>query len=947
MISKLLLTAFFVTALTMPGFAAGKNQSKPVASDFNKPLVMDSAVKSGKLKNGMTYFIKQNSEPKNRIFLRLVVKAGSVMETETELGVAHFIEHLAFNGTENFEKNDIIHYFEKIGMDFGDGLNAYTSFEETVYTLEIPADDPEILKTSMLILHDWAGAITFPEEEIEKERGVINEEWRLRSLGLQGRTTNAIIPFMMKDSVFEKRLPIGNMDVINTITRDEIVSFYKKWYHPEIMSVVVVGDADVNTLEGVVKDVMGTLPKSKKKISVKANRLNEPKDKDVLIFTDPEQKYPVINIFEYVKDPVVSKTEKEVRKSYIADIASYIFNLRAREITVTPESPWLDAAISESSYNNMDRYYFMGVVPKEGMFEEALGQLFDEVDRFATFGVTQTELDRVIGSIRASNEQKLATKDQLHSSGFASELVSHVTIGYVPRDVESNCNLVEKILSSITVDDVNEMARSVFKDRGSKFLLIAPENYPGLLSEEQFKEIWINHKNESVEAYVDDSVTELYARPATKGKIVSESENKVLGTKEYVLSNGIRIITRKTDFKKDEIHMQASSKGGEFYISDKDIPSVSGSLQYMYQSGVNGLSFTQLSKFLQDKYVGFDMNITNTAEYLTANSNRKDMEYLFQLVSAFMTKRQYSEDAWKALMEQYTVSAKAHGSTPNDAFNDKINEILYGNDIRYAPFDMKYLEKMNAKTAEKIVEDRFSNPADFTFVFVGDFDEEELMDMACVYFGSFETTDKREETVYKYWDFPKKKIVETVKKGQDEQGSVYMLFGGELAPEENMEQNFKESFIIEQLSSLMEMKLRENIREDKSGSYGIGTSAWINGWPERFYRAKVTFGCEPSREEELSGEVLKTLEEIKKGIDEDSINKLREQYRRSHEKNLRENWYWIDTINAVNIFTYKPDWVVNDVETVVSWITAENLQDAAKKYLDTEKYVCVYLKPEK
>lgn len=911
------------------------------------PLKVDPSIKQGKLSNGMTYFIKKNSEPQNRIFLRLVVKAGSVMEEENERGVAHFIEHLAFNGTEHFQKSEIVDWFEKIGMNFGNDLNAYTSFEETVYMLEIPADNPEMLKTAMLVLHDWASAVTFPQEEIEKERGVIQEEWRLRDLGVDGRRNNKLFPFMTKDSVFENRMPIGKVEVTNTITRDEILSFYKKWYRPEIMSVVVVGDADIAAIEKEIKSTMGTIPASKNPINVTLNRIPKNNEKQILVITDPEQKFPIFQVMELQERNLANFTEEDFFENLKLTFATNIFNIRADEITNTTASKWLEAQVAGTAATDSDLYSLLYAVPKEGMFIDSMKALFDEYERAMIHGVTESELQMIKSAYFANVENYLANKDKINSGNIISQIVNYAITGNVVQSVEDECKLYKKFLDSITVDDVNESIRNSFKDRGTKLVVVAPENYSDLPSEKELMDVWKNYKSEEVAAYTDDTIEKLMDKPAKKGKVKSKKKNKGLGTTEYVLENGIKIITKKTDFEKDTIIMQASSKGGTYQISDEDFPSIYAAEYLANYSGFNGLTYNQISKFLANKQADFGYSINTTSEHLTGIATNKDLEYLFQQTNLMFTGRQSSDDAWKIISDYLELNAKNHGAAPADAFSDKINELAYGDDLRHAPFDMRAFAKLNQKKAEKIIDERFANPADFTFVFVGDFNEKKLIELCQTYLGTLATTTEFEETKYLYWPFPKGKSAATVKKGIDEQGKVFIAFGGDLPEQETMESGFKETTITEQLASLLEIRLREVIREDNSGSYGISAQGIIDGYPERSYLFQIMFGCEPKRCEELSEAVINTIKEIQaNGVSDDNIQKLREQYRRAHETNLRDNWWWMGKINAVSIFTYQPSWVVSDTEKVCEWITSENLQEAAKKYLDTENYICVFLKPE-
>lgn len=931
-----------LTALVL-GCASASDKSK---KSNGTPLVLDSSIKTGILENGMTYYVQKNGEPKNRIVLRLVVRAGSCMEEEDQKGVAHFIEHLAFNGTEHFAKSAIVDYFEKIGMNFGADLNAYTSFEETVYKLEIPADDPAMLETALLILKDWASAITFPMEEIEKERGVVTEEWRLRQ-GLQGRLSDKEIPFLLADSKFENRLPIGDMNVIANISRERILDFYKKWYRPEIMSVVVVGDADEQVLENAVVNTMASIAPSKKKISVASGKVPASSEKEILIIKDPEQKYTVVNLLALQTDFKGISTEEEIKETYVMNIASSIANQRLSEITNTPDAPWLAAAVGEMSFTNLTHFYYLGIVPKTGIFTDSLKAFFDEFDRILTFGVTESELNRMKDAMISSVEMSYANKDKTSSDTRASDIISYDIYGKVPMSDDDAYAISLKCIPEITLDEVNEALRKAFPDRGSKFLAIANDGVEDIPSDEVIMDVWKNYTNRQISAYEDDvSDDTLMDRPEGKGKIVSCKEIPELDAKEYVFENGIKVITKKTDFEVDMVTVCITGNGGTTYISDEDYPSSKVAVNYAVMSGVNGMTYSQLIKKITAKQISLGIDIGGTREYFTGQCKADEVEIYLQLLSLFMTAPQFDKNVWSTVIQNEMETAKTHGAQPNDVFIDKIREILF-NDSRHAPRDVNYVLKMTAEQAEKVYRERFSNPADFTYIFTGDFDEEALLEECAVYLGTMKTTSDREEVKYIYYDFPEGKVSETVKKGLDNQGRVYLSMGGVLPPSAGLEEGFYENVMMSELSALMDIRLREVIREDKSGSYGIYVNGNIDGYPERFYRIEVDFGCEPERAQELTDEVLKVFDSLKEDlVSADYIKKLQETYRRNHEISLRQNDWWIDKISSCLVYTYEPLWIVSDPEKVASWITPEALRDTARRYLNTENYVSVFLKPE-
>ncbi len=940
--TSLLIAIFLVISFASLGCASTSSNS-----NTDSALKWDSKYKLGSLDNGMSYYIRKNSIPANRITLRLVVKAGSCMEEEDQKGIAHLIEHMCFNGTEHFEKSAIVDYFEKIGMNFGSDLNAYTSFEETVYKLEIPADDPEILDTAMMILHDWACAVSFSQEELDKERGVVTEEWRLGQ-GLQKRLNDKQIDLLLNDSVYEDRLPIGDMNVIKNISRERVLDFYKKWYRPELMSVVVVGDLDTSKMEAAIKKVMGQIPASEEKIERPVFNVPYPTEKRISILADKEIPYTQVYMFEQEKDFKIIETEKEMQAQIAEEIAGQIFELRMREITTKAESPWLAAGASAVSLTNTSSHNYLGVFPKAGQFIQAMKQFYDECDRFIDYGITDSELERAKAGYLSSQELAYQNKDKVESVTYADRLVYSALVGKTQVSEDEKLKIYKKIIPAITVEEVNDAARSAFGNRGT-LMFIACNPSEKLPSEKEIMDVWKNYKGTNISAYEDDSSDGLMKKPVNKANVVSKKSIKELGVKEYILENGIKILTKKTDFEKNYMYMNVFSKGGSYQVNESDFPSAYAALSYALYSGFENLSYNQMVKEISSKQIRFNFDIKDTTEYFSSSCSFKYAEELLQMLNLFFSQVKFNDDAWNTVIQQLKEVASNHGTAPTEALNDKVREILYGkNDIYHAPFDLKFVSKMDAKKAERIYKERFGNPADFTYVFVGDFDEGKLIELCQYYLGNLKTSKEREETVYKYYDFPKGKVNETVNKGKEDKGRVYLCFGGELPEEKDIEKSYKESKIISYLETLLDIRLREVIREDKSGSYGISVNSYIDGYPERFYRTEISFGCEPARAQELRDEVLNQIKNLQNQLVSNLyLEKLIETEKRGSENNIYDNGWWLNRINAELIFTYEPLWVSkNEKKQEVEWITAENIRDAAKKYLNTENFVSVYLMPE-
>lgn len=943
----------FIVVLAAMIFMSCASKSATKISKGDKAVRMNPDVVSGKLTNGMSYYVFKNKTPKNRISLRLVVKVGSIVEEENQLGVAHLIEHMAFNGTEHFEKNSLIDYAELIGMDFGAEVNAYTSFEETVYQLDVPADDPAFLETALLIFKDWASAVTFDQEELDKERGVVTEEWRGR-LGLNGRLVDTILPFELADSEYVGHLPIGSMDVIANITRDEIIEFYKKWYRPEIMSVIVTGDINPEKVEALVKDTMSGIPASSKKITPVRGYVPPRTEKDMIVFADPEMTYTQVQLFAKDENHKPLTTEGDLKSYYLWYIVSSVLNMRLNEITANPESPWLAANAINSTETNTTTFKGAMFVPKDGCFEASFQQMLEEIDRLLLFGVTETEFKREKDSIHSSEKNWYAKRDTIRSSERADSLVNYCVNGVMFVSDDDYIQMSERVLKSIKIEDVNKYAHDIFAGRGNMCMIFTPSSVaPTLPSKEEVIGFWENYKSESLAEYQDNIAEgELMARPEKRADVVSKRNIEGLGITEYILSNGIRILTAKSSSEKSRINMEALSMGGACLVSDEEWMSCSLSPTYAIYSGIAGLDVNQLEKYLSNKNLGLNVIVNEHSEEIYGNTSPDSLECLLQLTVLLMTEPQFTDQGWyytNMLVEQ---QAKNYGVQPSDYFYSEVMKYIYNDSIRYIPITPEKAAMLNREDAERLYKERFCNPADFTFLFYGDFNERELVDMCRFYLGNLKTdttVNEKEKVTYEPYVIPAGVTTKTYKKGQENQGQVVITFGGILPETESAEQNFKETEILNQLRSLVDIKLREIIREDKSGSYGVSVYSALYGKNKRTYEFTIYFGCEPAREKELAKEVIDVLNDLRENlVDQVYIDKLKETYRRSLETNRQDADWCMNLIQEAEVFNVSPEDPDPLFEEITkSLTTAESMREAARKYLDTSNYFCGFLEPEK
>lgn len=911
--------------------------------------ISDNSIKVGTMENGMSYFIKENDQPKNRIELRLVVRAGSCMEEEDQKGIAHFVEHMCYNGTKNFEKSGIVDFFESIGMAFGPEVNAETSFESTIYIIQIPADDEEILKKALLVLHDWASEVTFDPEELDKERGVIIEEWRTRTLGLQGRYSMKQVDILGENSQYSKRVPIGDVNIIKTIPVERVKDFYNKWYRPEFMSVIAVGDFKTQNIEKSIKEAMSVIPSSKD--TIEHPDFNVPYDstKKIEILEDEESKYTETVLYSQRKDNHIIKTRDDMKKAITASMGQYILNQRFEKITQTANAAWLYAACGEATLSKTCSYKTLYFVNKQGKFNECLHNLLEENERFIKFGITEDEYTHVKAAFIQSFEQQLKNTENFTSNSYCNSIISNIFNGtrIIPVDASYKENI--EIVNEITAEEIKEVYKEYFESRGNKLYILTPKGINEIPSKKEIMNVWNNYSNENIEQQKEEAKIEnLTEIPASKGKVISKKKNSHFGTKEYTLDNGIKIITKKTDNTKDYINIYAVSKGGVFKVSEEDVPSTLGFIDNALYSGEKGVSYNQYLKFCTEKNIQFGTGFTDTTEYLSAGSNNNNLEYVLQCMKLIFEKEDFTDDAWQIIQSNIEASTSMFGKNPDDYYLQKINEMVYGKTNYYASVDKNFASQMSKEKSKQLFKERFGNPADFTYIFVGDMDEKKLLDLCCRYLGTLKTTSDFEEAEYKLFPFPQGINKAVVKKGIDNKGKVYIGFGGEMPESDDLEQQFKESCILNDLIYLLDIRLREVVREDNSGTYGVGVNGYIMGNTKRNYLVSISFNCAPEREEELIDAVLKEIERLKvEDVSEENLTKIRENIIRGNENGEKYNSWWINRICVEEILKYEPEWVLKNPNKMTEWVTSENLKEFINKYLKTDRYVNVNLVPEK
>lgn len=908
---------------------------------LNGPIPIDSAVIIKKLPNGLTYYIRQNAKPENRIELRLAVNAGSALEDEDQRGLAHFIEHMAFNGTKNFEKEELVDYLQTIGVRFGADLNAHTGFDETVYKLQVPVEDEEILEKSFLIMSDWAHGVSFDPEEIDKERGVILEEWRSRR-GAGSRQSDAQLPLLLHGSRYPDRLPIGLPEVIENAKPEALVRYYKDWYRTDLMALVVVGDIDPKKAEALIIKHMSDIPAPKDPRPRETFPTPDHKETLFSLFSDPELTRSTVQI-AYKHEPIESHTLADFRASMVRGLYSGLLNQRLYEKTKEADPPFIYGYASMSNYVRSKNLYFQSAMVKENGFQEGLTALLSEAVRVKRDGFAQSELEREKVNILRSLERALEEKDKNESVAYVDNYVYHFLEGSPIPGIENMVAFYRKYLPEITLAEVNKAADNWITEENRVILVSSPEKEGvELPTKEGLLGIIEKVEKMDIKAY-EDSVSDapLVAKKPNPGKIVETETIDEIGVESWTLSNGVKVVLKTTDFKNDEIRFTSFSPGGTSLASDEDYVAAFTATSLIEESGLGSFDAIQLEKKLTGKVVSASPFIGETQEGFRGGASPKDLETMFQLIFLYFTEPRVSDKAFHSVLTRWKTAVENREAQPERVFSDEIISTLFVDHPRRKPFTMDTLKEMDPKKSLAFYKDRFADAGDFTFIFVGNITSEELKPLTATWLGGLPNKKRGETWRWVGDDYAVGQHEVKVHKGLEPKSSVRLIFTG------GAEWNEKNNYAISSLNQALRIKLREVLREDMGGVYGVSVGGSIEKRPKERFTCSVSFSCDPHKVDDLVNAVRTELENVKKnGFEESYINKVKEAQKRSMEVNIKRNGFWLGNLNFHYTYGLDPRKILNQEEQL-KMLTSDLLKDAANNFFSGENCVYAVLYPTK
>jgi len=915
-------------------------------TDMTAPINPDPHVKIGKLANGMTYYIRHNEYPKNVVELRLATNAGSNQENEDQRGLAHFTEHMAFNGIEGFPGNTMVEQLQKIGVVFGADLNAYTSFDETVFMIPMPLTDTNNLNIGLKILRGWAHGLIYDDKEIDAERGVISEEYRM-GLGASDRMQKKYWPVLMSGSRYADRVPIGLLDVIQHFKYQTIKDFYHDWYRPDLQAIIVVGDIDVNVVEAKIKSMFGNIPAVQNPRVKEQYPIAPNKEPLISICTDKEAMGSQVMIIR--KFPhFVMKTVGDFRKNLIIDLYNTMYDSRLSDMQQDPKCPFLNASAGYGGLIGSTDMYGAQASCKENQIIPTMQLLIKEDNRVLKYGFVQTELDRAKAQIMEKYERAANEIDKTESATFTSQYLDNFLHNDPIPGAKREYNYAKKFLEDIALDEVNALAKNWITPENIVTIVMAPEKAGVKVPTEQEVMTVLKDKTlEDVSAYVDTyKEKELVNKDELKpGTIAQTTDMPEIGAKRLTLSNGITVILKHTDFKNDEILFSAISKGGKSLYGVNDLASLDFAANLIDRAGIADLDFNTLAKKMKGKQVGLMPSIDDISESFSGSSTPKDLEFFFQYLNAYFTNPRVDTAVYGLVMNEAQEQLNMLSANPQYKFYGAFLNAVTNHDpymISPLSYTQDYLNQVNYDKSVKLFKERFANPADFIFTFVGNFDEKTMENYLNLYLGSLKTNPANKENfnakVFKTMAAGVQK--EKVLAGTEAQSWMGLYFS------EPYEYNAKNNMIVRELGDALEIYLINIVREKMGDVYSPMMQMESTKYPSAEFKTLIMLSCAPENTDKLADACIKILKDFAaKGPDKETLQKVQTQLISTRDKNIQTNKFWLSYINGKNL-TGDDMNAVNEYNDLVKSITKKDIINFMKTYFKFDQYTRVDLYPE-
>ena len=910
-----------------------------------QPLPIDPKVRFGKLDNGLTYYIRANKEPKQRADFYIAQNVGAILENDSQNGLAHFLEHMAFNGTKNFPGKGVINYLEKIGVKFGADVNAHTSLDETVYNLsDVPTVRDGIVDSALLVLHDWSSFISLEDAEIDAERGVIREEWR-QGAGADRRMWKESNKLKYPGSQYAIRDVIGDTAIINNFDHATIRDFYKKWYRPDLQAILIVGDVDVDKVEAKIKSLFTDIPKKENEAERIVYPIADNQKPIISVVKDKEARMTRIEL-EYNHDKLPENIKLSMNGyafNTINGLISTMIGNRFEEITQQADAPFVGAYANYGELVKSKDAFQLLAIPKEGQELTGLNALLLEAEKIKRFGFTNSELERAKTDFIKTVEKSYNERDNQKNNNLIEEYVRNFLNQESIPGIEWEYQTLQAMLPQLKLEMVNQVAKSYVTDTNMIVSIMAPDKEAVKIpSEDQIRVAIDNSKKAELTAKGEEKSNRPLIDKAPKaGKVAKVSENKSLGTTEWTLSNGVKVVFKPTTFKKDEILLSAFSQGGISKVTNPaDLPSAMLAASIVSNNGLGQYNQIELNKILTGKIASVSPQIGAYDEGLNGSSSVKDFETMLQLVYLNFTAPRKDDNAFKAMMNGYRASLANAASDPRKAFSDTVNIMVTNHSPRTVLLGLKTLDLIDQDKALAIYKERFALPADFTFIFTGNVDpaNDSIKNAIVTYLGGLKSKKETEKFTDNNIRKPKGKVNNVFEKEMKiKKASNFILYSG------SMPYTINNRTAMTAIGSILSIRYLESIREKEGGSYGVGVRGSINNTPIEEATLMMQFDTDPLKQAKLISIIYSEVDEIvAKGPRVDDLQKVKENMLKKYTEDLAENGWWQ---SAVQRFYQDKLNLVDDYKASVEALTPEVIQSTLKNIVSQGNVLEVVMKP--
>ena len=920
--------------------------SNVVAQMQMPPVPVDPDVRIGKLDNGLTYYIRHNNWPENRAEFYIAQKVGSIQENDDQRGLAHFLEHMAFNGSKHFKGNELLRWCESVGVKFGTDLNAYTSIDQTVYNISnVPTTRESIIDSCLLILYDWADGLLLEQEEIEKERGVIHEEWRLRT-SAQMRMLERDLPKLYPGSKYGHRMPIGLMEIIDNFERPFLQAYYEKWYRPDNQGIIIVGDVDVDKVEQKIKTLFSPIVLPENRTLVTTEPVPDNAEPIYVIDKDKEQQYNLVDIMmkhEAFPDSLKGSMVY-LLSNYMKNAALSMLNDRLREYAEKPESPFLQASVDDGQYifsKTVDAFE-IDILPKDGQMEAAVTTALTEARRAAEFGFTPTEYNRYKANYTSSLEKQYLNKDKRYNSQFVNQYVQHFLANEPIPSIDYTYETMKQLVPMLPLEGINMVIKELVSMKDSNLVVLNFNNekegavYP---TEEGLRNAIVAARSAQIEAYVDNVKDEpLMTVLPKKGTIKKEVKNELFGYTELTLSNGATVVLKQTDLKKDQVILSGEGFGGSALYGEKDFVNIKMYDDVIGASGLGNFSHTELDKALAGKIASASLSMSENRQYVSGSSTPKDVETMLQLVYLYFTNIAKDQKSYDNLMQTTAVSLKNRLLQPENVFNDSLTAIMTNYNKRSTPLVVADLDKVSYDRILQMAKEQTANAAAFTFTIIGNYDEATIRPLIEQYLASLPSQKKVVKSPQVDTDYQGQVVRHFKHKAETPKAIAVMNWYSKQIPY-TLENSIKATMV----GQILSMEYLKKIREDASAAYTVMSQAGVSR--NDFDTTSQIIAYCPMKPEKADTALMIMRDEVNamaKTCDSDKLQKVKEYMLKNHGDGLKQNRYWLSQINNWRKFGVD---FHTDFEKIVNAQTVESISAFVKELLKAGNCAEVVMMP--